>query len=130
MSPREALQTRIVEWLAARSTHWTAPYGILPGLREIKRGKVRTITFGIARTLDAEAIIWSPTRIDLRTSRGDWHLDSEQALYALLEAEFHAPKPLAPSFCPWCRIDARGTFNLVSEGGSLVCPNCKEVFRA
>ena len=46
MSPREALQERIVEWLQARARTFTAPYGILPGLHTRGRAKVRTITFG------------------------------------------------------------------------------------
>ena len=64
MSPREEAQNKLVDWLETTSGKWNAPYGILPGLENLKRGgKVRTITFGMARWLDATAYIWSPTKI-------------------------------------------------------------------
>lgn len=64
-SPREQAQDRIVEHLNEhRVTTWTAPFGVVPGLHDLPSGgKVRTILFGIARTLDATVTIWSPTRI-------------------------------------------------------------------
>jgi hypothetical protein len=47
---------------------WTAPYGILTGLSDDHRS--RTITFGVARTLDATVQVFSPSFITLRTSSG------------------------------------------------------------
>jgi hypothetical protein len=83
MSPREALQERIAQWLSERSSTFTAPYGVLSGLHTVgSRFKVRTITFGIARTLDAELTIWSPARLVLRTSRGNISFTSEAEFYA------------------------------------------------
>lgn len=92
MSPREALQERIVEWLSARSHTFTAPYGILPGLHTRGKAKVRTVTFGIARTLDAELTIWSENRLDLRTSRGDERLKSEAEFYQYAVRFYGAPE--------------------------------------
>jgi len=65
MSPREQAQNRIVEWLEAHADKFNAPYGILPGLATLPngKGKVREITFGQARYLDATITIWSPTRL-------------------------------------------------------------------
>lgn len=90
MSAREALQERIYQWLVERSSTFTAPYGVLTGLRAIGRAKVRTITFGMARTLDAELVIWSPKRLDLRTSRGDATFTSEDDFYAYARANYGA----------------------------------------
>lgn len=91
MSDREALQERIVAWLRARPKTFHAPYGILPGLRTIGKAKVRTITFGQARTLDAELIIWSEKRIDLRSSRGDEKFQSEEEFYRYAVECYGAP---------------------------------------
>lgn len=62
MSPREEIQAQIVGWLGAHKEKFNAPYGILPSLEPIKngKGKVRTVTFGQARWLDATVFIWSP----------------------------------------------------------------------
>lgn len=83
MSPREQLQERIYQWLSERIDTFHAPYGVLTGLHtpESGRGKVRTITFGCARTLDACLYIWSPNRLDLRTNREDVSFKSEQEFY-------------------------------------------------
>lgn len=81
MSPREALQVRIAEWLMARPRTFTAPFGVLTSLQTIGKAKVRSITFGIARTLDAQLIIWSEKRLELRTSRGDERFTSEAEFY-------------------------------------------------
>ena len=83
MSEREALQHRIMSWISDRRT-FTAPYGILDGIQKLRRGAVRTITFGRARTLDACLYIWSPTNMSLQTNRGNWTVSSEQELYQLL----------------------------------------------
>ena len=67
MSPREQLQHRLVDWLEAYPARFTAPYGILPGLEDLpKGGKVRTVTFGVARYLDATVYIWSPNRLTVK----------------------------------------------------------------
>lgn len=70
MSPREQLQNELVDWLEAYPARFTAPYGILPSLDNIKngKGKVRTITFGVARYLDATIYIWSTDRITVQAA--------------------------------------------------------------
>jgi hypothetical protein len=85
MSEREALQRRIERKLTDQHI-WTAPYGILSGLHPVKpHGYVRTITFGVARTLDATVFVWSPKRIEI-DGRGalaylvSGTFDSEEAL--------------------------------------------------
>lgn len=66
MSPREQAQNRIVEWLEAHSDKFNAPYGILPGLTTLPSGgKVREITFGQARYLDATITIWRSDHIEV-----------------------------------------------------------------
>lgn len=80
-SAREALQDRIVTWLADRPETFHAPYGVLPGLHRVGPAKVRTVTFGMARTLDAELTIWGLKRLTLRTSRGDESFTSEDEFY-------------------------------------------------
>lgn len=68
MSDREQLQQRLAAWIG---TWATAPYGVITNLRLRMDGpgKYRSITFGLARTLDAELMIWSGTRLELRSSR-------------------------------------------------------------
>lgn len=61
-SNREAIQNTLVEWLSERN--FTAPYGIIKG----SHGQYRNITFGIARWLDAEIRIYSPTWLLYRDS--------------------------------------------------------------
>lgn len=63
MSLREQAQQQVVEYLHTTSVRWTAPYGVTEGMQNIGKGKVRTITFGVARLLDAEVKIWSPTKL-------------------------------------------------------------------
>ena len=61
MSPREELQNNIHDWIEMRSrSKFTAPYGVISSLDPVKngRGKVRTITFGVARYLDATLFIY------------------------------------------------------------------------
>lgn len=81
MSEREELQQRIVGWLNDRRDVYNAPYGVLASLEKLRRGAVRCITFGKARTLDATLYVWSPTNLYLKTSRGDFSFTSEAALY-------------------------------------------------
>lgn len=68
MSEREQLQNEIAEWLMSQSK-FNAPYGVLTGMQKLGRGFARTITFGIARTLDATIHIYSPADIRV-TARG------------------------------------------------------------
>jgi hypothetical protein len=72
MSPREAIQNRLVEFLTDNPNSFNAPYGILSGLDALPngKGKVRTITFGVSRYLDATICIWSPNRIQIRGQGG------------------------------------------------------------
>lgn len=63
MSEREILQNRIVEYLTENASKFNAPYGVLPYLHNLKRGKVRAITFGQARWLDATVFIWSLNKL-------------------------------------------------------------------
>jgi hypothetical protein len=67
-SAREAVQAQIVSWLKQDPNKWTAPYGVLEGLAKDK--SYRSVTFGVARTLDAEVRIYGPEFMILRTSRG------------------------------------------------------------
>lgn len=71
VSEREMIQLQIEEFLVNNSEKFTAPYGILTGMEELpKGGKVRTITFGVARSLDATIYIFSPKNITVRTQGG------------------------------------------------------------
>lgn len=64
----EQLQAQIESW--ANSKNFTAPYGVLTGKSKSKSGRpYLSVTFGRARTLDAEVQIYSKTFIILRTSR-------------------------------------------------------------
>ena len=64
MSEREQIQNNIVAFLEQHINAFDAPYGVLTGLNPMKRGgKVRTITFGVARYLDATINILSPNNI-------------------------------------------------------------------
>lgn len=82
MSAREELSIRIALWLTERDA-FNAPYGVLSGtyVPAGNRGKARTVTFGICRTLDACLTIWSTTRLILHTNRGDFTFKSEQEFY-------------------------------------------------
>lgn len=63
-SEREMIQDDLVDFI--RDLGYNAPYGILTNLKTLPRGgKVREITFGMARTLDATITIWAPNRIDV-----------------------------------------------------------------
>ncbi len=69
-SPREQLQLDFIAWLQARRDCWSAPYGILDG--RSGDGKYRTVTFGIARALDAEVRIYGPRYLLLHSSADGW----------------------------------------------------------
>ena len=69
-SPREQLQQDFVAWLRRHRDFWSAPYGILDG--KSGDGKYRSVTFGIARALDAEARIYGPRYVVLHSSANGW----------------------------------------------------------
>lgn len=67
MSEREDAQNLLIEAISRRHAQWNAPYGVLAGTHRIMRGGVvRTVTFGVARFLDATAYIWSTGKIVVR----------------------------------------------------------------
>lgn len=73
MSPREQLQEELYYWIESRShSKFTAPYGVISSLEPLKngKGKVRTITFGVARYLDATITIWSTDKITVQAAGG------------------------------------------------------------
>lgn len=82
MSPRETIQNELVEFLEKNSTRFNAPYGVLASLDSASRGKVRRITFGISRYMDATISIWSEKRIDIE-ARGPL-ADKYQGTYSSL----------------------------------------------
>lgn len=95
MSPREICQTKIVEFLEKNSSRFDAPYGVLSGIDPIKngRGKIRTITFGVARYLDASIDIWSEKRIVVKGQGGlaykvEGNFKSADSLIEHFETEF------------------------------------------
>jgi len=96
VSPREALQARLATWLSERAQTFSAPYGVLTGLQTRGSARVRTVTFGVARWLDAELTIWSPRRLELRTSREDATFASEAEFYAYAIERWGAPETAPP----------------------------------
>jgi len=60
---------RLVEFLESHSS-FNAPYGVIPSIEQKGKGKVRTITFGVSRYLDACIYIWAPNRIQIRGQGG------------------------------------------------------------
>ena len=66
MSEREQIQNEINAFLEQNGNYFNAPYGILDGMESFGKGKVRVITFGVARYLDATVKIYSPTNIQVR----------------------------------------------------------------
>ena len=68
MSARETISDSLVAFLEGAKTKeghtfFDAPYGILPGLENFGKGKLRVIAFGVSRYLDACIKIYSPNRI-------------------------------------------------------------------
>jgi len=91
-SERARLQDRLADWL---STWTSAPYGVITDLKPVegRTGKVRTITFGLARTLDATLWVWSLKRLDLKTSRHeDVRFESELAFREFCVQTYGAPE--------------------------------------
>jgi len=70
MSARREVHMRLAAWL---STWTTASYGVVTSLRkrDVGPGKARVIVFGLSRGLNATLTIWSPTRMELMTSRAE-----------------------------------------------------------
>lgn len=54
----------LVDYFESKANRFTAPYGILSGTATTKSGrKYKSITFGVARYLDAEVRYFSPNFI-------------------------------------------------------------------
>lgn len=65
------LQEELYYWIESRNrSRFTAPYGVISSIEPVKngKGKVRTITFGMARSLDATIYIWSADRITVQAA--------------------------------------------------------------
>lgn len=98
-TPRELFQERIVSVLEARRNFYTAPYGVIPGKHKVHvGGYVRTVTFGIARILDATVWIWTEQRAEIRAAgalayrfAGSW--TDPDALVAFLESGGTTKRP-------------------------------------
>jgi hypothetical protein len=53
------------------NNRWTAPYGVIAGEGKSKKGKkYRSITFGVARYLDASILYFAPTYIVVQAQGG------------------------------------------------------------
>lgn len=77
MSEREDIQNRLINYLTDKGC-FNAPYGIIDGMLKIGKGKIRNVTFGISRYLDAEIQIWNPKKIVLRGQGGiasNWEIE-------------------------------------------------------
>ena len=70
MSKREDIQREIYDFLEENSNVFDAPYGILEGMESLGRGKMRTVTFGVSRYLDAVIQILSEKNIILKGQGG------------------------------------------------------------
>ncbi len=70
MSPREEAQNKLILFLTDNAKTFNAPYGVIDGLQEIApgKGKVRTVTFGMARWLDCTVYIFNPKRITTKAA--------------------------------------------------------------
>lgn len=69
MSERAQIQERLFEYLSEKS-YFDAPYGVLEGIHAVGRGKIRTVTFGVSRYLDAVIEIWSPKKLVVKCQGG------------------------------------------------------------
>jgi len=84
---RERVQRDLIEWLRAKNGRWSAPYGILESKSPDRR--YRSVTFGIARTLDTEVRIYSMKYFILHSSRDGWlKFTSFRALTSFLEEQY------------------------------------------
>lgn len=69
MSDREILQSNIHNWIEMRTySKFTAPYGVISSLEPCGKGKVRTITFGVARYLDATIFVFGKNDIRIKAA--------------------------------------------------------------
>lgn len=68
VSAREKVQQKLVEFLSSNLNKFNAPYGVIEGLQPFGKGKVRTITFGVARYLDATIMIYQENNISINGS--------------------------------------------------------------
>ncbi len=66
MSEREQIQETLANFLIDHGDKFNAPYGVLTGTEPFGRGKVRTITFGVARYLDATINIISADLLQIQ----------------------------------------------------------------
>lgn len=82
-SARELVQRALVSHLNEHHTVWTAPYGVIESTRDLPRGgKIRNVTWGVARLLDAHATIWSVDKIVVQATgpvATAWDLDGTYA---------------------------------------------------
>lgn len=71
-SEREMIQDKLVSFLEERGDKFDAPYGVISGLSTAQngKGKYRTITFGVARLLDATIRIFTPKKICIEGQGG------------------------------------------------------------
>jgi hypothetical protein len=94
MSEREIAQEKIVDFLESHN-YFNAPYGVLTGLQKTKTGKIRVITFGVSRYLDAAIYILSPKKISVRGQGGlaykfEGDYDSPESLIEKFKSEIRA----------------------------------------
>ncbi len=78
MSKREEIQDELAAFIEARKNdqgypYFNAPYGVITGIDKLGRGKMRTITFGVCRYLDAVVKIITPTNIQIEGQGGLAH---------------------------------------------------------
>lgn len=91
VSEREVVQRQLVAFLIANAAVFNAPYGVLSGRLQAGKRSYRSITFGKARTLDAEIRIYSPSWLLLRTNRDNTVFHSAGELLAHI-ARIYLPK--------------------------------------
>jgi hypothetical protein len=70
MSPREQTQVKIRDFLEEHGNYFNAPYGIIDSVDTFGKGKLRSITFGVSRYLDAYIAIYSPSKITVKCEGG------------------------------------------------------------
>ncbi len=69
MSEREQIQETLTEYLESKN-YFDAPYGVIAGIQKMGNGKIREITFGVSRYLDASIQIWTPKKIVVKGQGG------------------------------------------------------------
>ena len=65
MSPREEIQERLVKLFKSKQLN-TSPMGNDTFLEQFGKGMCRVVHFGLARYLDARAIIYQPNKIEIK----------------------------------------------------------------